>query len=250
MIRMLSLTKRVLFVSVVLLCGTTLHAQSQKHEVKLRNGSILRGHVVEFDSTSQLKLQTSDGSLWVFDSKEVLEINDAPRIERIPKRIVPPSKGYYNNTNWSVYLGEDGRGTTMNVGFTVVNGYQLNKHLMIGGGFGIESFDPGMMPLFGEVKFMPFHRRTSPYFEGQLGYGMPLENIFDSNNRSNYGGILTGCKLGVRSYVTNHLGINVAIGYRHQQNKYNRNWWWGDEPDTFLYDYMNRFSLTFGLLFN
>lgn len=249
MTRMLSLTKRVLFVSAVLLCNTALRAQYQKHEVKLRNGSILRGHVVEFDSISQLKLRTSDGSLWVFDSQQILEVNDAPRLERIPRVIIPPTKGYYNNVTWGVLVGDDGSSALVNASFTVVNGYQLNKYLMVGGGFGLESLDPGTMPLFGEVKFTPLHKRTSPYIEGQIGYGLPLENIFGSDSKVNYGGVLAGAKIGVRSYVSNHLGFNVAIGYRHQRNKYKQNWWW-DDSNTFLYDHMNRVVISFGLLFN
>lgn len=64
--------KRLFLLFSMLLACAMLHGQNAyTTEVHLKNGSIIKGFVVEHNPQGNIKVQTADGSLFVYDSNEV-----------------------------------------------------------------------------------------------------------------------------------------------------------------------------------
>lgn len=64
--------KRLLFLFAIILSCATLRGQNAyTTEVHLKNGSIIKGFVVEHNPEGNIKIQTADGSLFVYASSEV-----------------------------------------------------------------------------------------------------------------------------------------------------------------------------------
>lgn len=73
--------KKILLFFVALTFTSILYAQSED-VLYLKNGSIIRGSVVEVDPTNGVKIQTTDGSLFVFSMAEVDHISKDQNINR------------------------------------------------------------------------------------------------------------------------------------------------------------------------
>ena len=65
---------RLAILFLTLLTATMMLAQDMKDVVYLKNGSIIKGWVIEQIPTESLKIQTSDGSLFVYKMDEVQRI--------------------------------------------------------------------------------------------------------------------------------------------------------------------------------
>ena len=63
--------RSILLVIGVLFCTMTAMAQSYCDVVYLHNGWVIRGQVVEHTIGGKLRVQTADGSLFVYESDEV-----------------------------------------------------------------------------------------------------------------------------------------------------------------------------------
>jgi len=70
----ISLRLRTILVSLAMLCMCALHAQTTVDVVELKNGSVLRGTILEQVPNESLKLKTADGSLFVYRMDEVVKI--------------------------------------------------------------------------------------------------------------------------------------------------------------------------------
>lgn len=67
--------KRLLFVLVsLMLMGAAAMAQNYRDVVYLKNGSIIKGVVLEQVTGGDIKIQTADGSLFVYPSDQVIKV--------------------------------------------------------------------------------------------------------------------------------------------------------------------------------
>ena len=64
----------ILFLCATLLCGAAALAQTYQETVYLKNGSIIKGTVLEQEAGGNIKIMTSDGSIFVYKSDEVQKI--------------------------------------------------------------------------------------------------------------------------------------------------------------------------------
>lgn len=73
-------------VLALLVINHTLIAQEDLDVIYLKNGSILKGKIIEMNPSSDLKFQLNDGSVFVF------KINEIEKMEKvqIPKSTVTP----------------------------------------------------------------------------------------------------------------------------------------------------------------
>ena len=67
--------KRLIFVICAILCSSLfVSAKDFREVVYLKNGSIIKGIILEQIPNETIKIETSDGSVWVFQMSEVLKI--------------------------------------------------------------------------------------------------------------------------------------------------------------------------------
>ncbi len=213
---------------LIVLMITPFYMLAQMNSVvNLKNGSAVRGEVLQNDSTG-VRLRTRDGSYWKFSADEVLSV------EKFKTEI--KETGYYNRVSLGVLSGNDIGGS-----FRVVNGFSLNRHWDFGFGLGIESlrWDP-YIPVFLESRYSILEGNTRPFISVSAGYEMPMQNF-----EFNKGGFSGGIDLGVTHYVSRHVGVSTSLGYRYAWLKENSSWW----DDFTTISQINRLEIRFGLVF-
>lgn len=81
--------KKKTILSALLLClAATLHAQTPGNIIYLKNGSIIKGNVVESVPNQHIKIRTSDGSIFVYQMSDVDRI-----VLNEEKKETTPSEG-------------------------------------------------------------------------------------------------------------------------------------------------------------
>lgn len=181
---------------------TTSVAQNVQEVVYLKNGSMVRGIVIEQIPNVSLKVQTSDGSIFVYQMSEV---------ERITKESIKSQR----SGNKAGYKGFIDLGYTFGVGdwgedrmsFSTSHGYQFNPYLFAGIGIGANYyFDSELfaIPIFAHIRANFIDNKVSPYVDFKIGYSpnLDFEGFYMSPS--------IGCKIGA---------FNVGVGYVMQKVK-------------------------------
>ena len=205
--------KKVLFM-LLLFIGSiaTSVAQNVQEVVYLKNGSVVRGVVIEQVPGVSLKIQTSDGSIFAYQMSEV---------DKITKESTKHKNGNTlnlnnNSGNESGYKGFIDLGYTIGVGdwgidrleLSTSHGCQFNPYLYVGAGvaanyyFDAEAFG---MPIFAHVRGNILNNSISPYVDFRIGYS-PLGDV-----KGLYMAPSIGCKI---------KSFNVSLGYVMQKVKY------------------------------
>ncbi|HJB84333.1 MAG TPA: hypothetical protein IAA13_02340 [Candidatus Alistipes merdigallinarum] len=70
--------RKILLTTILLLASTLVYAQVLQEVVYLKNGSVIRGTIIEQIPNTSLKIQTSDNSVIYCQMTEVLKITKEP----------------------------------------------------------------------------------------------------------------------------------------------------------------------------
>lgn len=163
--------------------------------VYLKNGSIIRGVIVEQVPNKSLKIETADGSLFVFEMDEVEKITKEPKVksdrEAYQQAVIEESNsklgrrmgmvqffglGYDGSyENYDSYYYDEGAAY---FSYHFIYGYQFKQRFFIGGGIGMEHLGGDALPdsynlripLFASAKINLTKTRVSPFFQFDLGY--------------------------------------------------------------------------------
>ena len=220
--------KYLLIILVFISCSV----YAQMDVVVLKNGSEIRGIVVE-KTEETIKLKSKDGSIWVFEQENVVEIK--------PFRPVAAESGFYNIFSFGLFGGSDVSGN-----LTIVNGYRFNPHWSAGLGIGVEAFyDRNYAPIFLEGKYNLLKKGSTPFINIGFGYDLPFEYT-----KINKGGFFGQGLIGIQHELGQHFGIITGIGFRYGQLQVqNWNWWGGIDGNIKTIYEINRFDFRFGFIF-
>ena len=208
--------KKILFV-VLLAIPTMLFAQHFEDVVTLRNGSVIRGIIIDRVPNESIRLQTSDGNIFAFSydeiqtlGREVGERRDRPIRER----------SFFNNPRG--YMGEVvmGYGGFESVSLSVINGFRFFPQLAVGLGIGVQTLDwvvewgvyrGTFVPVFLHLRSDFLDRRVSPFIVINSGYCV-------GDFGGAFGEFILGCSfnVGQRSRMSIGLGsksFNNNRGY-------------------------------------
>lgn len=193
-----------------------MSAQQYQEVVYLKNGSVIRGMVIEQIPDKSLTVKTSDGSTIICDMDDVAKItkeicDDGKKSSRRMEYGWVSSPRYRGFVEESIIIG------TGEVAFTRTNvstshGCQINPYLYVGGGLGITYWidnEDGSIPLFAHVR-SDFHKalnkRFSPFVEAKAGYSL-------GNVEGFYCRPAAGCHI---YFGKTKLGLSIGIGYEVQ----------------------------------
>jgi len=189
--------KKVLFL-LLLFIGSiaTSNAQNVQEVVYLKNGSVVRGVVIEQVPGISLKVQTSDGSIFAYQMSEV---------EKITKET---AKSNYSFNRTQGYKGFIDLGYTIGAGdwgvdrieLTTSHGYQFNPYLYIGAGVSANYYYDAELfglPFFAHARANLINNSISPYIDFKIGYSIiDIEGFYMSPS--------IGCKI---------KSFNIGVGY-------------------------------------
>jgi hypothetical protein len=233
--------------------------QESKDVLYLKNGSVIKGQILEMIPGGTIKIETADGSIFVFKmdevektTKEIAEKKTSPKVSRPEPE--PTSGNVFKPKGWFgiVKIGPYGNLLTddeLDISIGGIFGYQMNEFVSVG--LGIEAnnwsgdeYRSTIVPIYVDARlFIPKHR-VHPMFHIQLGAitGDRAEKDF-SNSFGSYdfipnpvkGGIFVGFGAGFKmfaskkiAFITNGgLAFHSLKGWR-ETNVYN--------PDTNSYE--------------
>jgi hypothetical protein len=217
--------KKSLILLLLILPGIISFAQNVQYEdvVYLKNGSIIRGMIIEQIPNQTLKIQTVDRNVFVFQFEE---------IEKITKEEVPPGAfpGYHSGTggvNKSM-IKEKGFESTFEfglggllewgspaLGLYVIAGYRFVPQFVLSGGAGIEFYeDRSMLPLFVNVRTDLVKARVTPFFAANAGYAFGWVSYDEG---SDWGGMFVEPNFGVRFNFNPNFAMNLSTGIKFQR---------------------------------
>lgn len=210
--------KKLVIFLLALTCMLHVSAQNSKDVIMLKNGTVLRGVILQHQTGEFIKFKAEDGSIQIYPIDAV---------ERFTKEYVTSSAiisqrqtfaEINSNAPWRPrgYRGFAELGTAFAFNYPDVylhldtsHGFQATPNFFLGAGFGVHFNTKRswvFVPIFANLRF-PFTReRLSPFIDVKVGY-----SPFDVKGAY--------CSVGVGAHysLSRHLGVNVSLGYDMQK---------------------------------
>lgn len=238
--------KRLFLLSLLtlLLLGISTHAQAQQNGrpvdvVYLKDGSVIRGQLLEYNPAESVRIQTADGSIYVYDADRLERIDkehgdfwtDSPdEMRRRARHTLTGYKGF-------VDLGLTSHDKSLQLDTS--HGYQFNNYVYLGAGLGIHNYydfkdNLFVVPLFLNFRVNFVNERVTPFLDLKLGYGSgDLEGSY------------TALGLGLRIGVGGKKAVNLQLGINSQATDYE----YYDYDSYIVYELMGGFSFRVGFEF-
>lgn len=201
--------KRILILIFVSLLGISVFAQNVQEVVYLKNGSIIKGVIMEQVPGVSLKVQTSDGSIFAYKMEEV---------EKITKEVATKSYGLSGQNMINLgYKGFFDMGYVLDLSdydagrfeLTTTHGCQFSPYLYVGAGVGIDYYTDASMfavPIFANIRASFVNQNIAPFFDVKIGYSLiDVEGLYFTPS--------IGCRFATGS----KNGVSVSIGYVMQR---------------------------------
>lgn len=192
------------------------NAQSYKEVVYLKNGSIINGIIIEQIPNESLKLQTADGSIYVYKMSEVERITKEATTLKYNEFSSNPmahntysiAKGYKGFVDLGYAIGVGDWGLDR-VEISTAHGYQFNPYLFVGAGFGVNYYTDAELcniPVFANLRANLLNAKITPFVDVKIGYSVvDIEGFYFAPS--------IGCRFG----LTRRMAINLGVGYAMQK---------------------------------
>lgn len=211
--------KKYLTLLLFAIITTVSFGQSNYQDVVyLKNGSIIRGTIIEQVPNESIKIETADRNVFVYQMDE---------IEKLTKEAIQrKSSDSLNNSGLqSGYKGIVELGYQIGTGdygmdrlkLNIINGYQINPYFSLGFGTGLRYYfdaEAALIPVFADFRANLMNNNVSPYLSLGIGYS------FDATNGFEGVGFLLNPTVGVSYKVSDKSAINVGLGYEMQRMKF------------------------------
>ena len=189
--------------------------------VYLKNGSIIYGIIIEQVPNKSIKVQTKDGSVFVYRIDEIEKFSKVEKVQSSNEDTNNKKRkikrfGYTNISEINYGSGIEDYVDDYSYGFQTINGYLFNPNFSLGLGLGIDKYKSGatFAPLFADLRVNILASEVSPFLACGVGYSLG----FDENK----GGPMLNASLGVKFFVSQATALNFSIGYRMQDNEVNK----------------------------
>ncbi|MEA3317760.1 MAG: hypothetical protein U9R54_07365 [Bacteroidota bacterium] len=252
-----SMLSKTITILLILLFANSISAQILKNDVVyLKNGSVIKGEIVEIKADEYVKIKSLCDNIWVFKNSEIDKILKEER-KAISDSIKTPiftEYGTYTNFSLGFLYGIANENVNPPLSVLIGGGYNFKNNMSVGLLTGVELLDNAFLPAMVNFRYSFVNTKISHFVFFQSGYSFVLDdtddNIYMYNNdeKQNYGGIVINPGFGLKWNLNQDNALAVSIGYRYQQNKYSYNDYNGQEINrTVKY---NRISVSFGYYFN
>lgn len=221
---------------------TEVKAQSYHMEnvIYLKNGSEIRGWIVEQIPGEYVKIELVGGSILVYQQSEIEKITSEPtrysqiirRVNRKRTGIQYRDRGLYNFVTLGFIANENQWGQAqLDTYLNYRAGYRFNQYLGVGLVTGVEAYQTGtIIPALAEVTGDFLHRRQTPFYLAQIGYGFGAANTWQTADFE--GGLLYQAGLGIKLRTRTRAEWTFGLSYKSQQlTETLIDWWgWNGEP--------------------
>lgn len=224
--------KKYLLLFVLGLITTLSFGQNNYQDVVyLKNGSIIRGIIIEQVPNKSIKIETVGRNVFVYQmdeiekfTKELCQVKAGNSIRQSDSSLDSKflKTGYKGVIEFGYQIGIADYGMDR-LKLNIINAYQINPNFSIGVGTGIRYYsDPNtaIIPLFADFRANLSNKSISPYCSLGIGYS------FDATNSFSGVGFLVNPTVGASFMISEKSAINVGLGYEMQimdfRNSYSR----------------------------
>ncbi|MFC2117900.1 hypothetical protein ACFLSY_04580 [Bacteroidota bacterium] len=233
---------------LVIVCSAAFSQNNNTDIVYLKDGSIIRGNIIEYITDGHVKIETIDNNIWVFKHNKIDKV--VFKTLNKNKGTFIQKTGYYNLTDMGVLIGTGNNEKTAPFSINMINAYRFSPHFSAGLGAGVEFFSTPVIPLFIDARYEFYDGEFSPFVYLNGGYSFQVGENYDYYTDTNSkGGLMAGSGIGIRISLNNKSHLVVSMGYRFQQLTYSYYEEWTDDTiDRF--EKLSRFAIRIGFMFN
>ena len=207
--------KLLLLLTLLLSISTYVAAQNYTEVVYLKNGSVIKGVIIEQVPNVSLKIKTSDGSLIICQMNDVEKITKEERYTRDYRKDANNRKaarntlkGYKGFIDFG-YIADLSDYDANKVEISTSHGYQFNNYFYLGGGVAADFYtdaDLIAVPIFVDFRANFINKKVTPFADIKTGYSVgDVEGLYVS----------TG--IGVRFSLKGKKALNLKLEYNYQQ---------------------------------
>lgn len=254
--------KLIASLTLIFSCLLTL-GQSNSDLVQLKDGSYVRGTIVEFKVNEMVKIQTVEGEVREYPIAEVKRTRAEGKYSRPKSKYTYESHtGFFNTSSVNLVLGGSNYNGPANIGFHTLNGFQYKGKWQIGVGTALDFYNQkAYVPLTGELRYHLRDQDVSPFIGAFGGYALTRKKDdsqgfwYEEYETEHKGGATCGFELGLRNMTKARVGYVLSAGYRFQQLKSSGydGWWNGNERVYYEIQEnqkLHRLTIRFGITFN
>ena len=197
--------KKIIFLIVagMMTFLSTVSAQALKDVVYLKNGSVIRGTIVEQVPNESLKITTKDGSIFICQMGDVERITKEAPVKKNLKEEVKVSYRGFVDLGYTIGVGAVSNSDRVEL--TTTHGVQIFPELFVGAGAGINFYHSSdgaiALPFFVDVRTDILRSNISPFVDLKVGYSFgEVSGLYVTPS--------VGCKV-------NHL--DFSLGYVSQR---------------------------------
>ena len=118
---------RLSIAMLLVLCVSTLLAQNRVEDViYLKNGSVIKGQIIEQKIGEYVKIESYGGNVWVLETKTIDRIVKVDAI-KVKKQGIIKKTGYFNISEAGVLAGKNDLGNKYSLSVLVTNGYKFKN---------------------------------------------------------------------------------------------------------------------------
>jgi len=241
-------TAKIFLTALHLLVAPLLLPAQEVDHVYLKNGSLIRGNIIEIAPEEHVKIQDLCGNIWHYDVKEVEKITAEP-FDPTRDRLQESGfhKGYVNMTSIGFLAGSPANAQPAPFSVLSLNGWRSGFGLFMGGGVGIEFLNTSHMPLFLDLRYDLIGGNVVPYVTARGGYSLPLTpEHAEYDIRYDYnGGPLLGGGIGLKIRTRNHFAWDIGLLFRYQEISYSESYEYNEMEYSYT-DIYNRIEIRLG----
>ncbi len=202
--------KLLLFLILLIGFSTYGTAQTYTEVVHLKNGSIIRGSIIEQTSNELLKIKTPEGSVFICSIDEIEKITKERNFSTFRKRSHATLKGYKGFFE-AGYLWDIRNSNTISANkleLSTSHGFQFNNHFYIGGGVALDRYNDAectAVPIFADFRANFLNKKLTPFSNIRLGY-----------TAGDITGVYVSLAAGLRITLKAKMALNLKVEFASQ----------------------------------
>lgn len=183
---------------------------AQKQVVYLKNGSVIKGEIVEQEYTNQeVKIKTTDGSIFVYKMSEIEKVSVEEKQNPFKDAFLPaPCYKGFLDFGYTIGVGDLGESR---VALSMTHGIQFTPYYFLGAGMGFNYYHKSAlwnMPFYVSSRVNFSKRKITPFLDLRIGYSAgEVKGLYFSPE--------LGCNFGF-GYKA---GFSLSVGYELQRVK-------------------------------
>ena len=243
----------LVFLTLLFIVNFAFPQGEKKDVIYLKNGSAVRGHIINRFPDGQIQIKRGDNSYQVY---KLAQYDSIGKIIRIQPKL-------FNITEAGILVGNSKDKYAAQPSLMNITGWRFNSGLSVGAGAGVEFLSEVYVPVVADFRYYLKCKGLHPFIGIQGGYSfaisksdsvrvyyMELDNSFPSAfapgvnlNVTAKGGFLLDPFVGISTKLNEKMALTYSVGYRIQRLHYIR-------EDDYKFDTsFNRLVLKIGLMF-